>query len=268
MPEFICRENLNSLLPNGSIFCPMQDGDFDLFLDGLSENTEDIKDFLLQLSDLRNPALTPLLIELEQEYGLYNQNTLSNLTRRQKLLSKMFAQDQPGTSMAVQNALWIAGFTNVYIYQNSPASNPSSFTTQDFQCVCGDPLNSFAGDPGAYAGQTGGILLVNGKNYTQSPHYLSVCGNNINGFANDPNMVCGWYDELNQDLITYDPPTDPGVWPLCFFVCGQNIVRDINGFIITAPFVNIDNNRKDEFETIILSYKPIHAWAIMIINYI
>lgn len=71
-----------------------------------------------------------------------------------------------------------------------------------------------------------------------------------------------------EDLepITYSIPTDPGYWPLFFIVSGE-VLTDGAGIPTTYKFLSIPRNRRLEFRRLILKFKPLHAWGVLMITW-
>jgi len=261
----ISRSLLNSLLPDGPLWEPKSGGDFDLFLDGISGGIETIRIALEQLAFIRDPYRTPILSDLEKEYGIITKDNISTEDRIAQLATKIYERSGTGSKDNLQNALQRAGF-DVLVHSNSPAIDPAILLDQNFQLVLGDPLNAFIGDPNAYFGRAGGYLLVNGPIYTRRPAYLGL-GDPLNAFIGDPNAVIGFFIGLIRKEKTYNIPTNPDAWPFIFFVGGP-AVRGGSGELVSIESAEILSQRRQEFENIILSYKPVFTWAGMIITYI
>jgi len=235
----ISRAMINALLPDGDIWNPEKDGDFDRFLEGLSLCIEDARSYLEQLGFFRDPynISEEMLQDLEKEYGIVTKTNVSVETRRMQLAAKIYERGGTGSPDDLKNALINAGF-NVYVHPNDPAVDPAIFLDQSFQVTIGDPLNAYIGDPGAYFGRFGGYLLVNG-----------------------PIIVTG------GDEKEYNIPTDPDAWPFIFFL-GGIAIRNVSGQLIEIFRAEIPAERKSEFESIILQYKPIFTWAGIIVTYV
>lgn len=209
----ITKDMLLSLLPPGSAWTPEEAADFDLLLDGMADNYEDVRVFLSQLADLRNPLKTPILSDLEREYGIPTDLTLSEDIRRQRLAAIVYAGQSRGTIDDLQDALDASGF-NIQVYENDPAVDPAIFLDQAFQMVAGGG-NAYAGRADAFAGRVGGELLVNGDLFQSKKLFTSVAGTMYAGTA-----TAGEYEDLEVTKIEYPIPTDPNDWPLVFFVGG------------------------------------------------
>lgn len=261
----LLREVWNSNLPEGPFWEVELGSDLDKLYDAFAEIEANIKDYFDALSDIRNPFKTPYLSDLEKEYGIFRDESLSEEVRRMQLAAVIYAGDLIGSAYDLQSALDRAGF-NVLVHVNNPPVDPAIFLTQNFQMVAGDPVNAFAGDPNAYAGIIGGYLLVNGLINIQSPLVTMVAGGDF-AYAGDPDAVAGRFDTLRQDPIVYDIPNDPIYWQFVFFVGGA-ATRDP----VTDELTNIEQGfvqleRRRELENIILKFKPMHSIAGMIVTY-
>lgn len=259
------RSIINALLPPGPKWNPSTGLDFDLWLNGLSESFDDNLLFLEQLALLRDPRLTPNLEDLEREYGITTKTNLSESVRRENLNVKIYSRGGTGSKDNLQDSLERAGFM-VQVHENSPAVDPSLFLDQAFQLTLGDTNNAYIGDPNAYLGRIGGELLVNGAVFTQRPIYLSEL-NGQNAYIGDPLMGLGYFTELYKEKQEFPIPTDPDSWPFIFFV-GGDATRDGTGALTNIEQADIESEKREEFENIILAYKPMHSWAGLIISYI
>lgn len=260
----ISRALIDALFPDGPPWYPEKDGDFDLFLNGISQGIETIKIFLEKLAFVRDPYSTLILSDLEREYGIITKDNISVEIRIMQLAVKIYERGGTGSPDNLENALRNAGF-DVYVHPNDPAIDPAILLNQIFQLVLGDPLNAFIGDPGAYFGRVGGYLLVNGPIYTRRPAYLGL-GDPLNAFIGDPNAVMGFFLSLIIKEKKYVIPVDPDTWPFIFFVGGP-ATRGGSGELISIENGEVPAERKQEFENIILAYKPIFTWAGIIVTY-
>jgi hypothetical protein len=254
----ILRQIFDTTLPPGPKWQPKDGAGYDLFLDGLSNSFIPVKTFIDASANVRNPFLTTQLSDLEKDFGILSRTNLSESVRRDQLAVQIFKRGGTGGASGLQSDLIDSGF-DVQVHINSPAVDPAIFLDQSFQLVCGDPLNAFAGDPGAYAGRIGGYLLVNGPVFEQSPLYLSEAGG-PNSYAGDPELYCGRFDQLRRDRQEFPIPTNPDAWPFIFFV-GGDATRDGSGALTNIEQASIPSERIEEFEKIILGYKSLHSWA-------
>lgn len=202
------RDVLNALLPKGAFWTPAQDDDFDKLLDGIADNTQEVKEDLEDLADLRNPLKTPILTDLERDYGIIYPVDATESARRQSLRGFMFNRSTNGAYDQLQDKLQESGF-DVIVIPNSPPIDPSLFY---------DPEYAIEGE-----------LVVN---------YL---------YRN----------------TFYDIPTDPGYWPLFFFI-GKSVTRDEYGNIIDIEFIDVPDGRRQAMKQIILKFKPLHSWCLLV----
>ena len=93
----VSRGVIDSLLPNGSAFALEQDGDFDLLLDGIADNAELVSIALSLMSKIRDPYYTPILSDLEHEYGIQTDSRLTENTRRDKLAAIVYRKKNTGS---------------------------------------------------------------------------------------------------------------------------------------------------------------------------
>lgn len=261
MSRSLMRAVIDTIWPEGSAWNVAPDEDLDKLLDGSAENWEEVREFLSELSEIRTPATTPFLADLEREYGVFTNPNLTDQQRRDQLTPVVYGQDSNGSVDALQAALDAAGYT-VQVHENSPAVDPAIFLDQDFQMVA-DGGAAFAGNQDAFAGRSGGELLVNGDIFKTSRIFTSVAGN---VYAGD-GTTAGEYDDLVRTKITYSIPTDPNDWPLVFFV-GGDATRDGSGALTEIETATVPLEQESEFKRLILKYKPIHSWAGLVIDFI
>lgn len=227
---------LDALLPPGAIWQPEEGAGLDQLLDGMGSNLEPVRQFLSGLAYLRDPHLTPFLDDLEKEYGFLPDTRLSETDRRNRLAGRIFYGAQnDGSSDYMQDALQAAGF-DAYVHINSPAVDPAAVLVANYSGIMGNE-DALFGRGDAYFGALAGELLVNGPVFKA------------------------------QELVTYAVPVAAQYWPLIFFVGGP-ATRDEDGALIRVGTANIPVARKAEFIRSILKYKPMHAWAGLLVQYV
>ncbi len=265
----LSRSVLNALLPSGSFWEPAAGDDYDLLLDGIAQNSEAVYQDLKQLSCLRCPDTTPILSDLEREYGVVPSALATEADRRSRLRAFMFRRANTGAYDVLQEKLREAGFADVYVHENSPAVDPDIFLAQAFNMTCGDLLpggnDAQCGEPEAFCASVGGELVVNGDLYSNVPNYVNLCGEDI---GCGEGVLCGDFDGYKSTSLdaVYTVPADSGYWPLIFFVGGQ-ATRDINGYITEIMIYSVPVERRLEFRRIILKFKPMHSWGGLIVVY-
>lgn len=263
MPETISRAMIDSNLPEGSAWNPVPGGDMDNLFEGIADGKETIREFLSLLARIRCPHETPILSDLEIEYGIIPDDRLSEQTRRDRLAATKTATDSTGADDFMQAKLQEADF-DVQVHRNDPAVDPNLFLTQNFQMVAGGD-DAFAGNIAAFAGISGGELIVNGDFFEQSNLILSVAGGD-DAFAGNVGFFAGKFDETRKNKIEYSIPTNPGYWPLIFFV-GGDATRDGSGALTEIEAAQVEQLRREELIRLIIKYKPLHSWCGLIVNY-
>lgn len=94
---------------------------------GMADNHQVMRDYLRDLAFIREPKLTPILSDLEREYGRLVDPALSDSERRDVLYELVYAPRGTGAASYLQTQLQAAGF-DVNVYPNSPASDPAEFS--------------------------------------------------------------------------------------------------------------------------------------------
>jgi hypothetical protein len=207
-----------ALLPPGSLWQPAPQAGFDQFMTALGQNANEIYERLFALGDLRNPRKTPILSDLEKEYGLLPDDRLDDDTRRQKLAAVKYAKPGTASDTDLQTILRNAGF-DVYVRRNDPPVDPDDLLSTEYLLEAGE-VDAFAGEPNAIAGLGGGELVVNGPIVKTSLDY-SAQANGAETFAGEPEAVAGYFEEVAYTPVTYTVPASADTWPYIFFVTGQ-----------------------------------------------
>jgi hypothetical protein len=261
----LSRAVLNSLLPEGAFWTPAAGDDYDKLLQGVSDNSEAVYSVMKNLAYLREPYKTPILEDVEKEYGIYPHWSDTETLRRQRLASRMYQRGKIPTTQSLQEKLRAAGFTDIYVYSNVTGLNPADLIRQGFSMTCGDGLQ--AGEPEAVCQNFNGELIVNGDMWKMLPNYVNLAGE----FAVccDPTIQAGDFLTFGENLeeVTYSIPTDQHYWKLFFIVSGEAL-SDSEGNITTFRFYNVPMSRRYEIRRLILQYKSLHAWGLGMLNYV
>jgi hypothetical protein len=266
----ISRAVLNTILPSGAFWTPAAGDDYDKLLDGIAANSEVLYQDLKQLACLRCPDATPILDDLEKEYGVQPATLATEAERRSRLSAFIYRRAGTGAWDALQAKLREAGFDDVYVHPNDPAVDPNIFLAQAFNMMCGELLpggnRAECGEAEAICAQVGGELLVNSDLFKSVPNYINLCGEYI-GCGED--IYCGDFDGYRAQLqdITYTVPTDSGYWPLIFFVGGPATRDAVTGELTEIEFYTLPIERRLEFRRTILKFKPMHSWGGLIVVY-
>ncbi len=269
--DSIGKALLLSILPPGAAWKIKSDDDWDHLLDALGENKDDLINKAKNLAFIRNPLKTLFLNELEDEYGIISDPTISEDIRRARLKSIQASRITGGTADDMQDALRTALF-DVYVYPNDPAIDPDIFLDKYFQMTCNQrnlqgELDAYCGSELAYCGKTGAWIIVNGDLFYNQPIYLSVLNAHdeigLTAYCGNPDFVCGAFDNTEIRKLNYFNPGDPNYWHLFFFVGGL-ATFDIEGKITSIQQVLIPIERKAEFLELIIRHKPLSTWGIFI----
>lgn len=297
----LMRAFLDAVSPDGAAWHPVPGGDLDHLLDGVGDGLQAVTDFLSGLANIRNPRATPYLDELEREYGISPNPQLTDAQRRAILLDRKYRRNKASTRDSLQAALDAAGFGaggyGLQVIANDPPVDPGPFTNFAYQCVCGG-ANAYCGfipaggsAVTAVCGVNGGLWVVNGDLFTIVPNYQG-CGNDfmlcgyIPGGGGSTTAVCGYFASSTYLPI---PVSVPGqsAWPLVFFIAagvtrqnsftmndfaplsllmsfaGQGGMGQISGLTMGA----IPQALRNTLIEIIMRWKPLHAWAALMVNF-
>jgi uncharacterized protein YmfQ (DUF2313 family) len=207
-----------ALLPPGSLWEPAPLLGFDQFLTALGKNANDVYEQMYELGNLRDPRTTPVLSDLEKEYGILTKTNLSEAVRRQQLAAIKYARPGTASDTDLQTILRNAGF-DVYVRRNHPPVDPADILATDYLLEAGE-VDAFAGEPNAIAGLSGGELLVNGTIVRTSVDYEAQA-NGAAMFADEPTAIAGYFTDVTYTPVTYSIPVSSDLWPWIFFVTGQ-----------------------------------------------
>ncbi len=262
MPKSLLKSAIDAVMPKGSIWTPKIGGFFEALLIGLAESLEIVRLQLASLADIRNAKLTPVLDELERDYGVAFNPNLTEAERRAALFSRINAIDNTGSREELEKAIQLAGFP-LFVYSNSPAVDPTKFL-DNFEMVAGED-NAFAGEPDAVAGVFLADLVVNGDIFISTPIFALTGGDEFS-FAGESSAIAeieGFFDRLYEYFI----PSDSTTWPFFFFVGGVATFAG-DGSLVSIASVDIDDDRRLELREIVLKYKPAFTWGMLRVNFI
>ena len=158
----LSRDALNALWPEGDFWTPLAGDDYDLLLEGVSENSEAARLDVDKIRYLRDPSRTPILDDLEREFAVIPVPSATEIERRSRLSIEMFRRGELPTYESLQEKLIDAGF-DVLVHANDPAVNPAIFIEQAFQMMCDELLpdgsEAQCGEVEAYCGRVGANYL-------------------------------------------------------------------------------------------------------------
>lgn len=233
------RRLIDALLPDGALWAPEEGRELDDLLDGIAQCIEPVREDLLDLAYVRDPLRTPMLPDLEREFGMLPTSAMSEESRRSRLAGVKSSRSGDGSIGHLQAALIAAGFS-VKVYANSPAVDPALFVYYAPSTVCGNTAARVGA--ASVGGQRGGILVNSGEDSVAAFGVIPPPGQ-------------------------YAVPTDPGYWPLFFFVGGE-VTYDGDWRIASIEDAPVPAERRAELITLILRCKPLHSWAAMRVQYV
>ena len=246
------RDVINALLPEGAFWEPAAGSDYDKLLNGIGNNSDAVMSDMTNLAYIRTEAQS-----------------------RSRLTSVIYNRHNTGAYDNLQSALAAAGFTDCYVYPNTPPVNPANFLTLVFSLECGvlwTLPNGHAGqcgEPQAQCASVGGELVVNGDLYSPTPNYKNQCGVTAGTAPHAGDSIyAGDFNgyQSGSALQTYSVPTDSGYWGLIFFVGGP-ATYNTDGSLKTINFYVVPSQRRAEFRRVILKFKPWYSWGGLIVVY-
>lgn len=194
---------IRALLPPGKIWTPAPDGALDELIEGLGDTVDDVRADLEALANVRDPAKTANLSDLEIELGVVPDDELDEASRR--LILAGIKSQTPGTGSAdnLQASLRAAGF-DVYVLANDPAIDPMTVLEgvfemcddadpPDAQCsTYGDVVCGFGGGELVANDDTTDALAIVPDNPARWPFVFWVCGG-ISGMEHFEDWQMEWY---------------------------------------------------------------------------
>jgi hypothetical protein len=182
------RKALNALLPRGSAWAPKYAGGFDRLLDGVADCFEILRDAGSALAVLRHPLTTRQLEDLEREFGVLTELTLTDAERRTYLDGVVYGALGTGSEDNLEARLTAAGFT-VSVWQNNPVIDPALLLSSTAVATCGCGVGCGSGGSCARSDDGHDSLLVN--------------------------------EEITRAPLNYTVPDNFRHWPFIFFVGGS-----------------------------------------------
>ena len=261
MSDPLLKKAFDAVWPKGSAWAQKIGGGMESLLLGIGDSLELVRIKLMTLATLRNPKLTEQLDELEIDFGVVPDPTLTDTVRRSRLAARINAEQAAGTRDRMERELQAAGF-DLFVYSNDPAVDPRQFATKFATVAGGD--EAFAGEPSAVAEAFSAVLIVNGDAIRTVPVWLTVADGD-RAFAGELSAIAEQAGSIDLP-IDYDVPADPATWPLIFFIGGPATFGG-SGELIAIETVQVPALRKIELEQTILRLKPLHTWASMMVDY-
>lgn len=221
------------------------------------------------------PYTTRRLSEWLDQFGIYETEGQTEIDKRNALDAAWKAKGSLSPSN-FQTVLRNAGF-DVYVHEwwepgDEPATgvpscptprDPRNYLTDEGEYSsygdtrCGEP-NSRCGNAWARAGSRNiplGYPLVN-KTFVSAVEWLVRCGEPQSrcGVAT---ARCGNIRQFYNEQVEPPLPTDPLKYPFFVYVGAQNF----------PDLASVPAARRDEFERMLLKYRPTHLWVGVLVTY-
>lgn len=196
---------LKALLPKGKFWEYKRDDTFDLMLKGSGAAFDNVIEDYDAMSKLRNPIETALFEDLEREFGIVSNSTVSEANRRATLNAIKYAKRGSGSYSYLQNMLRAAGF-NVNVLPMVPWLNEDT------------ELISMSFD-------FGNDIIVNSVRYDTTYVNIGQLGETLFQLGEPSCMVGGDMRIYNTEHIQ-PVPTERWRWPFLFFICSTSSYYD------------------------------------------
>lgn len=240
-PNDFLKDSLLALLPEGALRQLVPDGSEDLLWSAIADAIVPGFEAMQDLANIRNPELAEDLESLEREYGFLPDVKLTEQERRARIKALKYANAGSGSGPALQDALHLAGFTNLVVGEGRQYSDPAGFIPAEGEYV----VNGFE-----FITEQG---YNTGCNVTESPPGTFDYDYGCNG-----NLLIGCQPlESVHQKVNY-VPTDN--FHLVFFVA-QEITYDVSGYITSITPAPIPYYYRNVIREIILRIKPLQTWC-------
>jgi hypothetical protein len=124
--------DLDNVSIPGTVPVVIKEGGFAQLISGSADNWEVVRAWLYDLGFIRDPYRTPILSDLEKEYGIFTDTNLAEAERRDKLAAVKYARAGTGTiddlQTALDRAFPDAGFV---VYNNCPVQDPGGVVSDN-----------------------------------------------------------------------------------------------------------------------------------------
>lgn len=109
----------------------VKEGGLAQLIAGMADSSEALRQVLYTVGAIRDPHKTPILSDLEKEFGVTTDLTISETDRRDKLAAVKYARAGNATIDNMQTAL-DRSFPDLFtVYANDPAQNPAFVTSEN-----------------------------------------------------------------------------------------------------------------------------------------
>lgn len=235
------KRSLLAKLPEGALRELVPEGDEDNLYSGIAEALEEVAGTLDDTADTRDPLDTVYSPALQREYGFLPDEDLSDEDQRNRVKALKYAKRGSGTAEAMQEALRIAGFTQLEVVE----------IRKD---------DSITG--GLIAAQSD--IVVNGFETISQMGYPVTCEVGLSVTCADPPDYTCTERNLIQVGVPYEISSN---WNLAFLV-SSGIVVDEDGYILNTSAPEIAWYYRNMIKEIILRLKPNGTWGLLSVDWI
>jgi len=135
MTSSIIKKQYIAMQPDGILGDIKVGSDEDLMYDGLSEDFMTVYNWLVNMGSLSDPYKTPILEDLEWEYGIKANSILTEEERRRNLAALVYAKKSNGDIDGLQENLIKRGFISALVYDNNPVTDTTAVTMTNGEYV-------------------------------------------------------------------------------------------------------------------------------------
>jgi len=185
-----------SLLPKSDAFSIIIQKNLTKFFESLTCIPDDFRNFVDNIYMDLFPNSTRFIDLWEKQFGIRIPS--SDTAIRRSTIDLAWKLKGGQSAKYLQDKLQLSGF-NVQVHENSPKNNPDIFLNSAYIMGCG-MTTAVCGNNLAYAGRSGGYILVNGYIADSSDvrDYLAVCGGDgiTDVCCGQDLAVCGYFEQF------------------------------------------------------------------------
>lgn len=231
------------LLPRAKAWSLTVDKALRRFFNGLVGLPDDLRTFFISIYLDLFPGSTTVLPQWLAQFGLLAGG--GSEAQQREALAAAWRVAEYQSPKQIQDTLQAAGF-DVYVHEWWADMVPTVRIPFTY-------LNDTVTPPPAGFGYP----LVN-KIPVPTPQDRLVMGNKLFTMGNPKAAMGSQSSQILYRDFRYKIPTDPDTWPYFLYIGAQNF----------PDIAQVDNARKDEFETLMLKICPTEQWLGVMVEYI
>jgi uncharacterized protein YmfQ (DUF2313 family) len=204
----IARRIIDSALPEGPIWEVQPGGQLDAVLDALATNFEDTRTKAAAVESVRDPEKTTSLSDLEIDFGVLPDTSISAAARRTYLAA---IKGERGTTCSwefLENKLRAMGY-DVRVYPNDPPLDP-----EDVIPIAGYNSEWIVNGDVIWSQQKDYDTTCEDESLLTGFHMTCECDTMTTGF----DVTCDSYHAMERDRYEYPYPITPARWPFIFWI--------------------------------------------------